>query len=116
MNGTPVTTPAQWASRQAEIGSLLQSLVYGTFPTEAPAAILAAVVAGMAAAPAPQVIEDRRAAIAWAIQQAQPNDVVLIAGKGHEDYQEVAGVRLPFDDAVEARAALQARVEPGAAA
>ena len=83
---------------------------------EQPAAIVAQVLAGMAATPAPQVIEDRRAAIAWAIQHAQPNDVVLIAGKGHEDYQEVAGVRLPFDDAIEARTALQARVAAGAAA
>ena len=38
-----------------------------------------------------------------------PGDVVVIAGKGHETYQEVAGRRLPFDDAVEARQALAAR-------
>ncbi len=83
---------------------------------EAPGAIIAAVVAGMAELPAPQVIEDRRAAITWALHQAQPNDVVLIAGKGHEDYQEIAGVRQPFDDVVEARAALQVRVVTGVAA
>ncbi len=83
---------------------------------EVPGAIIAAIVAGMAEQPAPLVIEDRHAAIAHAVRQAQPNDVVLIAGKGHEDYQEIAGVRHPFDDLVEARAALQARAGSGALA
>jgi len=41
---------------------------------------------------------DRRNAIMMAIGSASSNDVVLIAGKGHEDYQEIAGVRLPFSD------------------
>ncbi|KGX88542.1 UDP-N-acetylmuramoyl-L-alanyl-D-glutamate--2,6-diaminopimelate ligase [Pontibacillus litoralis] len=45
-----------------------------------------------------EVIVDRREAICAAIQQAQPGDVVLIAGKGHETYQEVNGVRSHFDD------------------
>lgn len=109
------------ASKRPLMGAIAQRLAQHVVVTsdnprdESPAAIIAAVVAGMAAAPAPQVIEDRRAAIAWAIGQAQPNDVVLIAGKGHEDYQEVAGVRHPFDDAVEAHAALQARAGSGAA-
>lgn len=44
------------------------------------------------------VIEDRRAAIEYALQQANPQDVVVIAGKGHETYQEIAGVRHPFSD------------------
>ena len=83
---------------------------------EVPGAIIAAIVAGMTERPAPQVIEDRHLAIAHAVRQAQPNDVVLIAGKGHEDYQEIAGVRHPFDDLVEARAALQARADSGALA
>jgi UDP-N-acetylmuramoyl-L-alanyl-D-glutamate--2,6-diaminopimelate ligase len=43
------------------------------------------------------------------VQQAAPGDVVLLAGKGHEDYQEVAGVRRPFSDLLEARAALALR-------
>ena len=42
---------------------------------------------------------DRAAAIAHAIGQAVEGDVVLIAGKGHEPYQDVAGVKHPFDDA-----------------
>jgi UDP-N-acetylmuramyl-tripeptide synthetase len=83
---------------------------------EVPGAIIGAIVAGMAERPAPQIIEDRREAIAWAIHQAQPSDVVLIAGKGHENYQEIAGVRHPFDDVVEARAALQARAAAGVTA
>ena len=44
------------------------------------------------------------------MQQAQPDDVVLIAGKGHETYQEVAGVKYAFSDIAVARAALSARV------
>jgi UDP-N-acetylmuramoyl-L-alanyl-D-glutamate--2,6-diaminopimelate ligase len=52
---------------------------------------------------------DRHAAIRRALDDARDGDVVVIAGKGHETYQEVAGTRLPFDDAVEARQALSAR-------
>ena len=55
------------------------------------------------------VIEDRRQAIQLAIARAEPADVVLLAGKGHEEYQEINGQRLPFSDAVEARAALARR-------
>ena len=52
---------------------------------------------------------DRAAAIATAVAQADARDVVLLAGKGHEDYQEIAGVRRAFSDKAEARRALQAR-------
>ena len=92
---------------------------------EDPQTILAQVVAGIDAASRNEVavIEDRRAAIAHAVQGAAPGDVVLLAGKGHEDYQEVAGVKRPFSDLQEARAALRARtsgmvpgVAPGVAA
>ena len=55
------------------------------------------------------VESDRRAAIREAILQADPADVVLIAGKGHEDYQIIAAERLPFSDQSEARLALRAR-------
>jgi UDP-N-acetylmuramoyl-L-alanyl-D-glutamate--2,6-diaminopimelate ligase len=55
------------------------------------------------------VVLDRREAIAAAVAMARPGDAVLIAGKGHEPYQEVHGVRTPFDDRDEARAALDAR-------
>jgi UDP-N-acetylmuramoyl-L-alanyl-D-glutamate--2,6-diaminopimelate ligase len=49
---------------------------------------------------------DRRAAIARAISLAEPGDVVVIAGKGHEQGQEIAGVVHPFDDRAVAREAL----------
>ena len=77
--------------------------------SESPEAILAQMVAGLSQAQAAQVEPDRALAIATAIVQAQPQDVVLIAGKGHEAYQEVAGVRRPFSDLVVARQALSAR-------
>jgi len=74
--------------------------------TEVPAQILADITAG---APAATVIEAREEAIRIAITEAGPRDIVLIAGKGHEDYQEVHGVRRPFSDVAEARAALLER-------
>jgi UDP-N-acetylmuramoyl-L-alanyl-D-glutamate--2,6-diaminopimelate ligase len=52
---------------------------------------------------------DRARAIERAILDAAPRDVVLVAGKGHESYQEIAGKRLPFSDAAVARAALAKR-------
>jgi UDP-N-acetylmuramoyl-L-alanyl-D-glutamate--2,6-diaminopimelate ligase len=76
---------------------------------EAPQAILAQIVAGLQQPARATVIEDRRAAIAHALRQAHARDVVLIAGKGHEDYQDIAGVKLPFSDVQEAEAALAAR-------
>lgn len=55
------------------------------------------------------IIEDRAAAIAWAINQAADADVVLVAGKGHEDYQEWNGERVPFLDYAVAEKALAAK-------
>ncbi|HEX8979565.1 MAG TPA: UDP-N-acetylmuramoyl-L-alanyl-D-glutamate--2,6-diaminopimelate ligase [Parasulfuritortus sp.] len=72
---------------------------------EAPADIVADILVGM---PAGQQVElDRAAAIRAAIAGATPGDVVLIAGKGHEDYQEIEGVRRPFSDVAEAERALK---------
>jgi UDP-N-acetylmuramoyl-L-alanyl-D-glutamate--2,6-diaminopimelate ligase len=80
---------------------------------EMPRAIIEQIRAGMSvqAAESAQValIEDRREAIAQAVRSAGAGDVVLLAGKGHEDYQEVAGERRPFSDVQEARAALALR-------
>jgi UDP-N-acetylmuramoyl-L-alanyl-D-glutamate--2,6-diaminopimelate ligase len=78
---------------------------------EDPAAIVEQVVSGVGRDDA-HVIVDRRAAIAQAIAAADARDVVLLAGKGHEDYQEVSGVKHPFSDAQEARAALDRRSRP----
>ena len=76
---------------------------------ESPALILAQILAGMCSAEHVDVIEDRREAIAHAVASAAPADVVLIAGKGHEDHQEVAGVKRPFSDALIAAQALEHR-------
>ena len=65
---------------------------------EAPTQILADIRAGFAKPALVQEICDRREAIVAAITKARPDDVVLIAGKGHETYQEVCGIRNPFDD------------------
>jgi UDP-N-acetylmuramoyl-L-alanyl-D-glutamate--2,6-diaminopimelate ligase len=69
--------------------------------SEDPLAIIQAIVAG--AHPNHSTEPDRAAAIAHALYEARVDDVVLIAGKGHETYQEANGVRLPFDDAEVAR-------------
>ena len=76
---------------------------------EPPAAILAEIVAGIAEPTKVTVVEDRRAAIARAIASADARDVILVAGKGHEDYQDIAGVKHPFSDAAEAEHALASR-------
>jgi UDP-N-acetylmuramoyl-L-alanyl-D-glutamate--2,6-diaminopimelate ligase len=52
---------------------------------------------------------DRRTAIRAAIDAATPGDVIVIAGKGHEDYQIIGTEKRPFDDRIEARRALAAR-------
>lgn len=54
----------------------------------------------------PEIVSDRASAIARILQRASANDVILIAGKGHEDYQEIKGVRTPFSDMDVAGAAL----------
>ena len=74
--------------------------------SEDPAAIADQVLAGMSGEP--QVELDRRAAIARAIELAEPGDVVVIAGKGHERGQEIAGLIVPFDDREVAGEALRA--------
>ncbi|MFC8989553.1 UDP-N-acetylmuramoyl-L-alanyl-D-glutamate--2,6-diaminopimelate ligase [Streptomyces sp. NPDC057115] len=71
--------------------------------SEDPLAILAAMLQGAASVPAHergevQVFEDRAAAVAAAVARAEPGDTVLVAGKGHEQGQDIAGVVRPFDD------------------
>jgi UDP-N-acetylmuramoyl-L-alanyl-D-glutamate--2,6-diaminopimelate ligase len=86
--------------------------------SEAPEAIIGEILAGTAgpgSGAAVEAIEDRRAAIVRAVSLARPADVLVIAGKGHEHGQELAGGRkIPFDDVAVAREALDAR-EPTAA-
>ena len=72
---------------------------------ESPALIIEAVVSG--AGSNAKVIEDRAQAIVLSIKQARAGDVVLVAGKGHENYQEIAGVKYPFSDADVVKSALE---------
>jgi len=74
---------------------------------EDPLAIISQIEQGIAQ---PHEVEaDRARAIERVVSEAQDADVILIAGKGHEDYQEIAGRRLPFSDAQAARASLARR-------
>jgi UDP-N-acetylmuramoyl-L-alanyl-D-glutamate--2,6-diaminopimelate ligase len=77
--------------------------------TEDPQKILADVLEGIPAPTTPLVEADRRSAISAAIAQAEPGDAVLIAGKGHEDYQILGTEKIHFDDREEAEAALKKR-------
>jgi UDP-N-acetylmuramoyl-L-alanyl-D-glutamate--2,6-diaminopimelate ligase len=80
--------------------------------SEPPAEIIAGILKGMDDDTV--VIEDRGAAIAHAVSTASDNDIVLIAGKGHEEYQIVGEQRLPFSDSNIARTTMLARLEKGA--
>ncbi|MEM9007301.1 MAG: UDP-N-acetylmuramoyl-L-alanyl-D-glutamate--2,6-diaminopimelate ligase [Cyanobacteria bacterium P01_F01_bin.86] len=78
--------------------------------TEDPQRILADILTGIPGSlPANQVIGDRAKAIQTAIGQAHPGDCVLIAGKGHEDYQILGTEKIHFDDREQARLALEQR-------
>jgi UDP-N-acetylmuramoyl-L-alanyl-D-glutamate--2,6-diaminopimelate ligase len=77
--------------------------------SEDPCQILREVQAGLTQAGGALVIEDRRRAIHTAIHAAGPQDLVLLAGKGHETGQIVGDTTLPFDDRQVARQALSAR-------
>ena len=79
-------------------------------------AIASQVAAGAAGARDLITIVDRSRAIAHAIANAGPADVVLIAGKGHESYQIVGAEKLPFSDLAHARAALARRADVAGAA
>ena len=72
-------------------------------------AIVAAIMQGFRDPAAIVVERDRHRAIHRAIAEARADDIVLVAGKGHEPYQEIGGRRLPFDDREVARQALEAR-------
>jgi UDP-N-acetylmuramoyl-L-alanyl-D-glutamate--2,6-diaminopimelate ligase len=73
-------------------------------------AIVAGIMAGFREPWSVTVERDRARAIALAVTGAGPDDIVLIAGKGHESYQEIAGVRYAFDDAAVAAQVLERRV------
>lgn len=79
--------------------------------TENPESILEDVLEGIPQSVEPMVICDRATAIRTAILQAQPGDGVLIAGKGHEDYQILGTEKIHFDDREQARDALMSRLQ-----
>ena len=76
---------------------------------ESPQAIIHQVLAGLTGRLATLVERDRARAIERALHEANTQDVVLVAGMGHETYQEIAGQRLPFSDVDQVRQALAAR-------
>ena len=100
--------------RMARVAEQLADAVYVTSDnprTEDPERIIAAVCAGFLKTPC-CVEPDRRSAIAKAIADAAPGDVVLIAGKGHENYQIVGKMKHHFDDVEEASTAIKGWEEP----
>jgi UDP-N-acetylmuramyl-tripeptide synthetase/UDP-N-acetylmuramoyl-tripeptide--D-alanyl-D-alanine ligase len=78
---------------------------------EAPESIIADIIAGAAIELPWWIIQDRTEAIAAAVRFAQPGDCVLIAGKGHETYQEIKGVKHQFDDRETAAHSAKVRAE-----
>jgi UDP-N-acetylmuramyl-tripeptide synthetase len=77
--------------------------------SEAPQTILNQMCAGLQRKEQALVLVDRAVAIAQVVAEANVQDVVLLAGKGHETVQEIGGARLPFSDVLQAQRALQVR-------
>ena len=77
--------------------------------TEDPLAIIGDVLAGLKRRDAAQIEANRSLAISSTLNRAMPHDVVLLAGKGHEQFQEISGIKLLFSDLAHAQTALTAR-------
>jgi UDP-N-acetylmuramoyl-L-alanyl-D-glutamate--2,6-diaminopimelate ligase len=77
--------------------------------TEDPQQIIQMIMAGFSRSASVTSETDRKRAIEQAIAALQPDDILLIAGKGHENYQDIQGVKMPFDDLAVAREALVMR-------
>jgi UDP-N-acetylmuramoyl-L-alanyl-D-glutamate--2,6-diaminopimelate ligase len=96
--------------KRPQMGAIAESLADRVVLTsdnprkEDPQAIIDGILAGMTTRPAVQ--PDRGRAIAETVAAADPRDVILLAGKGHEPYQEIAGVRHPYSDLDAAKSAL----------
>ncbi len=103
------------AGKRPEMGAIAERLADVAIVTddnprgEDGDAIVAQILAGMHSPDRATVERDRARAIGRALARASAGDVVLLAGKGHEAYQECAGIKRPFDDLQVARAALEAR-------
>jgi UDP-N-acetylmuramyl tripeptide synthase len=104
-------------SKRAQMGRIAVDRADRVFVTsdnprsELPQTIINEIVAGIEVQPRTELrtFVLRREAIALAISEANVNDAILIAGKGHENYQEIQGIRHPFSDVQEAQAALVTR-------
>jgi len=101
-------------AKRAKMGAVVVALADRVWVTtdnprhEEPEAIIADILTGVDR-DSVEVVVDRREAIRAAVAAARAGDTVLIAGKGHETYQEIAGVSAPFNDVDEAQAALAER-------
>ncbi|WP_082050076.1 UDP-N-acetylmuramoyl-L-alanyl-D-glutamate--2,6-diaminopimelate ligase [Pseudomonas saudimassiliensis] len=95
--------------RIAEQGADLVVVTDDNPRTEVSAAIIDEILAGIEQPQQAIVIANRAEAINQTIARAEPGDVILLAGKGHETYQEIHGVRHPFSDIEQAKRALQHR-------
>ncbi len=99
------------AGKRPLMGSIARKLADNVVVTsdnprsENPQTIIKQIMAGMSGTYA--VEPDRETAITMAVRAARQGDIVLVAGKGHEDYQEISGVKYPFSDALIAQAALR---------
>jgi UDP-N-acetylmuramoyl-L-alanyl-D-glutamate--2,6-diaminopimelate ligase len=101
-------------SKRPVMGEIAGELADYCIPTsdnprnEDPMAILDAIEAGIKPTGCDYiVIENRREAIRYALTHAEPGDVVVLAGKGHETYQDIKGVKHPFDEKVVVRELLE---------
>ena len=101
-------------SRRFEMGEVSGSMADLTVITsdnprfEEPEAIIADIREGISRTDGAFVeIPDRKEAIAWAIHNGQPGDIIVLAGKGHEDYQEIRGKKYPMDERVLIREILE---------
>ena len=101
-------------SRRFEMGEVSGRLADFTIITsdnpryEDPEAIMEDIVTGISKTDGTYIkISDRKEAIAYAIRHGQPGDVIVLAGKGHEDYQEICGVKYPMDERVLIREILE---------
>ena len=98
---------------QAVLGASLIVVTSDNPRTEDPQRIIEDILAGFAPSFPPLHVEpDRKAAITWTLDQAQPGDCVLIAGKGHETEQIIGTQRFPFDDREVVRTALSVALGP----
>ncbi|SFL58658.1 UDP-N-acetylmuramoyl-L-alanyl-D-glutamate--2,6-diaminopimelate ligase [Salibacterium qingdaonense] len=99
-------------AKRPEMGRIAASLAdYAVFTSDNPRSENPDTILEQMAAGAPDrgnvsIVPDRREAIEWAVQQAEPEDVIIIAGKGHETYQVIGGNVLDFDDRLEAEKAI----------